>query len=399
MGKQSNNEITIKHIKVKDLPSFAAEMIEKAAAGGKVPMTKQRALALSKNPYADAEDVGLLVAYKDGEWVGYFGVMPVLLQHEGKLSKFGWYTTWFVDPSVRGSGVASMLLKETLTLGLDCIHTGAIGARGLSRKFDTVAAGPLVYASIDFGVAGRLNPVTVMLRLARRIAHIFGRKLDIHEVSNKVEAVFERLFAWLLKPWLYGWARRVVRVDLGEVRFEQVDAVREPEAPPKLDEERVAIYRGVEAVNWMLRYPWVMEKGHSETEHLDYYFVDTSERYAFFPLEVFDAERGEYQGYVVLSLIGVKGRLNLRVLDIDLPERYQQYILPLALDYGRKHGADFIHIAKELAKPLEDTLVGRLLLETKERWYIVHFHAEDSLLRRYWKTMELQYCDGDNAFT
>ena len=68
-----SEDIRYTYIKVKDLPALADENITGAAPGKFIPITRHRAAAMAANPYADPDDVGMTVAYKGDELVGYFG--------------------------------------------------------------------------------------------------------------------------------------------------------------------------------------------------------------------------------------------------------------------------------------------------------------------------------------
>ncbi|MDH5507404.1 MAG: GNAT family N-acetyltransferase, partial [Anaerolineae bacterium] len=188
----TDTEIIIEHIKVKDLDEFGAKVVGEAVPGQFIPITRQRALAMSKNPYAKPEDTGLLVAYRGDEIVGYFGIMAVMLQHGGKLSRAQWFTTWLVSPKLLGKRVGSRLLESALALGHDFFIVGSQPARRVCRKYGFHDLGPYVFWQIDLGLAGRYNPVTVLLRAARKAGHIAGVKLEINLVNDKAAKFFDR---------------------------------------------------------------------------------------------------------------------------------------------------------------------------------------------------------------
>ena len=102
----TEEEIRIDYIKVGDLPEFAEGIISKSTPGQFVPITLQRAIAHAKNPYADDDDVGLLVAVdEDEEVVGYFGIMPMLLRVNEDTFKTHWFTTWSISSSCSSASI------------------------------------------------------------------------------------------------------------------------------------------------------------------------------------------------------------------------------------------------------------------------------------------------------
>ena len=149
--------IRVAAIQVKNLLSFSESVISQAAPGDFIPITIQRAEAQASNPYAAPEDVALLVAYNGEELVGYFGILPIMLQHRDDTSKVHWFTTWMVNPKLRGAGVGSALMQAALDLDKDFMIVGSKPARRVCRKFGFFDFEPLEYAVVDFRIAGSLQ--------------------------------------------------------------------------------------------------------------------------------------------------------------------------------------------------------------------------------------------------
>jgi predicted N-acetyltransferase YhbS len=148
-------DVRIERVKLKDLPAMAARFIDGAKPDTFIPITKHRAQALVHNPNAEPEDVAMLLATVGERCVGYFGVMAVMLQHEGKLHKVHWLTTWAVASDFIGKGLGSRLMEEALALDVDLAIVGSKPARRVSAKYGFHEVRPLDYVQIDFGVAGR----------------------------------------------------------------------------------------------------------------------------------------------------------------------------------------------------------------------------------------------------
>jgi len=394
-----DSPIRFEHVKVGELYDFAKGVIQGAAPGQFIPITTQRALAQSKNPFADPEDVGLLVAYSGGRVVGYFGIMPVMLKHGDQMSKAHWFTGWMVSPELRGHGLGSGLMAEALTLDLDYLIVGSAPARRVCCKFGFHDFEPLTYSLIDFNPIERYNPVTLALRATRKLLRLLGIRLDIDKLSGSAAGVFGRLFNSLLKPLFHRWAlRRAGDVEEG-LQINQVERVSAVEDSVVRKKAEVRLYRGPEAVNWMLAYPWVVEPGESASEQMDYYFSDVRPRFEFIALQV-SGEGGENLGYMVFLLSQRGEKLVLKALDHEFanPE-YKRLVLAQALRLAAREGVDEIEIGVELARRLQGGLMGRLLLQSKLRYYQCHPRSSDSPLGRNWQQLKLDYCDGDTPFT
>jgi len=260
----SNNEIRFEHIKVKDLQEFAERVLGNSRKGQFVPITMQRAIAHANNPYAAKNDVGLLVAIdSDDEVVGYFGILPLLLRNGDECFKANWFTTWSVSSKVRGRGVGAQLMAEALSLKLDYLIVGSVHARRVCQKYGFWERQPLSYYWLDTTGMGHLNPLVWLRRGYRKLLHL----LRINREVKLKTPFIDRLDSWIgpvLKRLFYALITGPQTKVLADIRFEEVDQIqREPATRPH--RPQVELHRGVDAVNWMLRYPWVVETGQSIT--------------------------------------------------------------------------------------------------------------------------------------
>jgi GNAT superfamily N-acetyltransferase len=389
----TDTPIRIEHICIKDLISFAEQTLAHATPESFIPLTMQRAVAHTHNPYADPDDIGLLVAYDGDELVGYFGILPILLKRGEAFEKVHWFSTWLISPKLRGKSVGSLLMQEALTLGQDYVIVGSSPARKVSRKFGFYECAPLEYYELEMTGMSRLNPLVWFLRFERKLLHPLGVKVAI---TNGFSETFARRVGSLTKGIFY----RLLSPPKCRISCKEVSQVREETPEQRANLPKVCLYRGPKAVNWMLRYPWVVEPGQSQTEGLDYYFSDVRDQFRQIALEITSPLDSAYKGYMVLSVSTVRQKTELKVLDISLADPAdEQAILPIVLRYGREAGADMIVLPKRLAEPLEGSWLGRLLLHKKLRTTQVHPKGENSPLELSWREMELNYCDGDMAFS
>lgn len=390
----TKKSITFDYVMAKDLPALAAKTIGAAAPGGFVPITKHRAAAMVKNPFAEPEDVGMVVAYSGDQLAGYFGIMPIMLAHEGRLSKIHWFSTWNVSPAVRGQGIGYRLMSEALKLGYDFVIVGSKPARKVSEKHGFHWMEPLQITILDFSAVWRFNPGTLMMRLFRKLLYVFSRRvLDINPPVDALEAGFHTLIGGLVKRVCYPRLLAAAAHRVPGVTMEPVDQVREDRN--HVSSDRVHFYRGHKVVNWMLENPWVVHPGQSDSEHLDFYFSDVRPEFESTAYQV--SKDGVYQGYIVFQFSVNAGRRTLKVLDVDLPET--SWVLPLALRCGRQKMADQIEFNRQYAGLLEGSLWGKVFFRQRERYYQCFPNSEESPLARHWRDIAVDYPDGDMAFT
>jgi len=393
-----NNTIRIEHIKVCNLSEFANQLINAARPGQFIPISMQRAIAHTNNPYADEEDVGLLVARdEDDEVVGYFGILPMMLRVNDKFFNTHWFTTWSVSTKVRGMGVGSKLMEEALTLNKDFLIVGSIHARRVCQKNGFLERDPLTYYWIDVSGMGQINPLIGILRLYRKINHILKNNKHISISNSTTKWIDKQLSPWT-KRFFYPLLSRKLTKFFDKFKYTEVHKIRSGQERMHYSPD-VELYRGIEAVNWMLEFPWVVETGQSRTEHLDYFFSDTRPLHRFIAFEItdnFDA----YQGFVVFSISQKEGSFVLKTLDFQFKDSNQHpWILALAVHYGKKFKVDTIEIPWEAASYLQTSLLGKTLLQEKTRIYQCHPKSNDSPLAGAWHDINLHLFDGDMAFS
>jgi len=389
------DEIRIERIKIKDLIPFASHYLDRANKDSMIPISMQRAVAHSCNPYADGDDIALLVAYNGDELVGYFGIMPVMLKDGETLHKIYWFSTWLVSPKLRGKSVGSLLMKEALSLDQDYLIVGSGPARQVCRKFDFLEREPLEYYELDLTGTKKLNPIVALLRLFRKLLHPLGANV---EITNSITRGFERTVGSLTKRVFMRLLLSKHEALLHEMRYSEVTEVRDETEAQWRNLPEVTLYRDSKVVNWMLKYPWQVEPGRSRTEHLDYYFSDVREVFQQIALEITSPDGKDYKGYIVFSVSTIRSEIVLKLMDIRLTSRNdERFVLPLVLKFGQISHADRIELPKGQAEMLAGSLLKKALLHKKFRITQSHPKDDQSPLSKGWPKMQLNYCDGDMA--
>jgi GNAT superfamily N-acetyltransferase len=107
-----SQSIRLDLVKVKDLHAFACDFFAKPDGQVTSPTTIPRALAQSKNPYADADDIGLVIAYAGKQCVGYGGILPGVLKSARGITKIYWPSSIYVLPEWRRRQVAQKIVER-----------------------------------------------------------------------------------------------------------------------------------------------------------------------------------------------------------------------------------------------------------------------------------------------
>lgn len=80
-----------------------------------VPISTHRALSHIANPRVKADDVIMILAYEGNRMVGYLGVLADDIYNDSTGYKCGWLSCMWVDPALRGKGIAKQLLATAFT--------------------------------------------------------------------------------------------------------------------------------------------------------------------------------------------------------------------------------------------------------------------------------------------
>ena len=79
-----------------------------------VPISRHRAWSHIRNPRVSENDVILVLAMVNGKMAGYLGVLADHIFLNNQKEKAGWLSCMWVDPEVRGQGIAKQLLNRVL---------------------------------------------------------------------------------------------------------------------------------------------------------------------------------------------------------------------------------------------------------------------------------------------
>ncbi len=126
--------VEIREVKIRDLDSFVRESIAALRPPEVIPISPSRAGAQARNPHADPDDVGLLVAYREGRCVGTLGLVPGLLRAGDRLEKVHWLSAWYVPQEYRNTGGGAVVVPRVGASpeprGQRLLGTGREGLRG-----------------------------------------------------------------------------------------------------------------------------------------------------------------------------------------------------------------------------------------------------------------------------
>ncbi len=253
-----------------------------------LPITKHRALSYSRNPRADKDDPVLLVAYQDNQVIGYLGILPDKIFVNSAVYKFGWLTSWWVNPSCAMTGVGAVLLFKALNayhqhLGVSGGSKEARKSLHASQKF--IALKPLKGLEIRFrfNVTGAVCRKLPTLKMLRVLFKLFDVMLD--------EIVNFRYFFWKRRDNI---CRRLT--------FEYISTIdEETDQFIHRHHQHDLTRKGKIDLNWIMMYPWILSAPLKDSAGKRYYFSSRAERFFYLGVKVFE-QNNEMAGFFMLKV-------------------------------------------------------------------------------------------------
>lgn len=386
-----NKPIKLKKIRLKELHAFSLKALLDAAYSQVLPISPHRALSQTNNPYGHPDDIALLIAFVNNRCVGYLGLMPGLIAHNGHYLKIFYMTTFFVLPDYRGVGIGNVLLGESKRLKVDILLIGM--AQSARQAFDRAGfkrLGKLVYYQLQ---VNRLHYLSSFLENSFKfMANKAPKLLKLSLIMNRVET-----FTYFISKKIY------YRFVLNQARKEKKDftytMVKKISDSSFSFSSHSKFYRGIEAVNWMLKYQWILS-AHEEKRPLDnYYFSSARDIFKYIAVEIYSSDRKSFKGFMVLSISRRRSNTMIKLLDCCFKELTDIDIAGfILLKYAQNFLADRVEIPTRLKNYFGRQACLKYLIKKKKRLYMFHPKGEDSPLKTALESIELSYCDSDIPF-
>ena len=390
-----DDHIKIEKIKVKDICDFASSAPGLSPYQTVVPISMRRALSQVKNPYARPDDVALLVAYSADRCVGYHGLLPCLLKHGDTLHRVHWATAFYVAPEFRGRKIGRRLLEEIKNLKIDFIVPQMTeSAERAYRNTGYQDLGCLTFFQLR---VDRLDVLGTLFSTATSyLEKIMSPSAPLITYLSRLHRAIYRS----AKSVFYRTAIKDQREVEGRFKWNGVDRIDESGWRPGAGHSnRPSFFRGIEAVNWMLQYPWVVSKTPGLKKTKNYYFSEARDIFQYTAIEVCHPAEGNPAGFMVFSVSHKKEKTRIKLLDFRLKNTEDVQIIGyLILKYAAKFRADCIEYPDYLAGYFQSLPWTKKLIKRQTRLYLFHPSGNGSPLAVSKDKILFDVCDGDTAF-
>ncbi|MGD9043571.1 MAG: GNAT family N-acetyltransferase [Desulfobacterales bacterium] len=387
------DQIRIKTIKLGDLNDFAGDICADPSYEKVAPISLMRAASQSNNPYGRPEDVVLYVAFSGNQCVGYHGLLPAVFSHGDHLDSVYWATTFYVAPEYRGRGIGKCLLEEIKNARVDFFVTQMTESAERTYK----SAGYQDIGALDYFQL-RVDRLDFPARFFDAFTRLFRKKSpDPKGLSASLKQALYRL----IKKTFYRIALNKSHHHPHRFSWKVVDQINEslwgdlnrhPNEP--------GFFRGAAAVNWMLKYPWVVSRSDKRTDMPNYYFSGVREIFQYVAVEISSPGGRTPRGFLVLSISHKKEKTRVKVLDFHFNDPANCEIAAyLALKYAKAFLADRIEYPGSLKIYFKKTFGFKKLTKKQSRTYIFYPGKRPSPLAKHKDGIVFNFCDGDTAFT
>lgn len=251
-----------------------------------IPISKQRAISQINNPRADDTDVLLIAQFDGNKTVGYLGILPDYIYSNGTKEKFGWLTCFWVDEAYKSQGVAANIFRRVIRAWEQKIFITNFVPWLEPIYQKTKIFQPTQFKTgfrgyFRFNLAEILPPKKNFFQNIKGILNITDKGLNL--VSDVRLSFFQCKDVKNLKFEYHSNSNDVATKIL------------------EISEEDNCILRGKEELDWILKYPWLIEGATTDYNSNRYYFSLLSKRF-FYQLISFSTAKNERTDFLLLKI-------------------------------------------------------------------------------------------------
>lgn len=343
-----------------------------------IAISKHRALSHLRNPRAEGDDLVLVLIYDEhDEMVAYLGVFADDLHFSTGVEHVGWLSCMWVNPIMRGKGIAKKLINTVFE---------AWDYKILVTEFTPAAYGlyqrteQFIDLAKPAGLRGYLRP---------NLNYLLTKK----DVKWKKWSPLLKAVDLLLS--IPNNLRLMTKRVQNCPRFEYMSELdAESWAFIQKHKQGELINRNKEDLNWLLKNPWLLNGGlQTDYNAQRYHFSSIEQQFSFLCLKVYD-EHLAVQAVMLLSIRGKQMKIPYFYCSpAFIPQAIQviyKHLLELKLDH-------FTVFQPQLLAQLKQEQHPFFLWRPFKRHYIIGKVMQTQLEAT--KGFHLQDGDADAAFT
>ena len=344
-----------------------------------LPINKQRIVSKIRNPRASRDDLALVVAFENGHVIGYCGVFSDQVFINGNPQKAGCMTTTWVDPENRRQGIAVQLRRAIFKAYGGMVYVSEMSEparKSIDATSLFTALKPMQFQQVRVRIV-TLDMLPKKFRLLQNLGTLFSwfdmlvnlpvkARLMLWTVSNKRDDKFR--------------VEYLSEIDHDTARF--IDK----------HQENNLVRRGAPELDWITRYPWVIQAPFSDVSTSKFFFSTVAKSFGYIKYRVLDFT-GHIRAFVMLRLRD--GRLHVPYLYFDMADAEMvtrslcRHIIGLGVSSFETCNVQLVDQIRKIGFPV-------VTINVRDR----HTRLSNELVRGAdLNTICLQDGDGDKVFT
>lgn len=341
-----------------------------------IPISKPRALSHINNPRLDENDILLFLAYDNNKFVGYLGAIPDYIFADNIKQKVAWLSCMWVDKSMRGKGIAPLLLDKA------------------NKTWES----NLLIVNFTNTAKSSYDKINAFTELKTYNGMRFYRRLDSANLIVNKNKKYKK-YKTLLKIVdfnfnIFNDIKNIVlnkKIDKN-ISLEYVNFI------DKKTENFISNFnknnlsqRAKKELDWIIKYPWILSAVSENLESKKYEFSVSNKRFLALNIKVFYSKN--LVGFLMLNV-----RDNhLRIPYLFVEQKNIKIISQVILEQIKKLKIDYITIFnKDLIVELEKSSQF-FYKKVQKRIYLI-----TEKLKSEYKNITNKDCqdgEGDSAFT
>lgn len=246
-----------------------------------IAISKHRALSHLRNPRALPDDVVLVLVYEGEELVAYLGVFADDLHFKTGVEHVGWLSCMWVNPKMRGKGIAKKLLQTVLEaweykILVTEFTPAAKGLYDRSQQFMDLAQ--------PKGWRGYLHPnLSILLPKKNPKWQKWKPLLQVADsllnIPNKIRLALYPTPSVEKKGYSFEY--------LGELDEEAWMFIQTQQG--SIHQPTELIHRDKAELNWLLRNPWLLQAPLKDRNASRYHFSSVAGSFYFLTIKLYNA--------------------------------------------------------------------------------------------------------------
>jgi GNAT superfamily N-acetyltransferase len=347
-----------------------------------LPISSIRGLSQVKNPRAAPDDLVLVMAFENNEMHGYLGVLPDNLYFKNDRGEIivehaGWLSCIWVNPELRGKGIAKLLIDTVFK---------AWDYRILATEFTPIAKG-LYDKSGQFIDLAKPEGIRAYMKL--NLSYLLPaknpKKWAKFKPLLKLTDAFINLF--LGSRLLFFRTKKPKYLLLNDLDSEAAAFINHNRSEDEL------MQKSVQDLKWIIDNPWLKTAAKPDNESERYHFSSVADFFAFRIMKVYDA--GNQLAAVLI--------LSIRDKNLKIP---YAYIKADSAKFAAVAVEQFICVEKlnmltlfqnDFAGAIKKSCSSFFLIRRLQRHYIISKKFEKNKVNS--NSISIQDGDADVAFT